>query len=130
MRDSELRNAKEKLRVKSKQLLRNIDIGMDMSIDDFVNTSVSPPRVQTTKHFLSTRDTKSHQSLARHSKFRDAGSHVNEDPIESSLKERLEKGGTYKSVVLNANSAMNNQDRSTSFELKVKKPSPRASRIT
>lgn len=39
IRDSELRNAREKLAVKSKQLLRNIEIGMDMSIDDFVNTS-------------------------------------------------------------------------------------------
>ena len=127
MRDSELRTAKEKLRVKSKQLLRNIDIGMDMSIDDYVGTSQSPPRVQPTKHHLSTRDTKSHQSLARHSKFRDAGSHLKEDPIELSLKERLLKGGSYKSVVL---CAVNNQSSPTSFDLKVKKPSPRASRMT
>lgn len=72
-----------------------------MSIDNFVSTSVSPPRLQT-KHFLSTRETKSHQSLTRPSKFREMGSNVYDDPIENSLKERMDKGGSYKSVVLNA----------------------------
>ena len=102
IRDSELRSAKDRLKAKSKQLLRNIEIGLDMSIDDFVNSSRSPPRVQM-KPYYSARDTKSSHNLVRGpSKFRFAGSNVHDDPIDFSLRERVEKGGSHKSIVLHA----------------------------
>lgn len=102
IRDSELRSAKDRLKAKSNQFLREIDIGMDMGIDDYVNSSRSPPRIKI-KPYYSARDTKSARNLeSRASKFRNIGSDLLHDPIDASLTERLCKGGSYKSVVLNA----------------------------
>lgn len=92
--------------------------------------SLSPGKRVRTKanSHLNTKELKNTQVMKQKSKASNIDIIESVDPIDQSISERMEKGGTSSSVILNQASNPATEDKHVIFDLKVRNNSPRKSK--